>query len=369
MIYDDSLSEFVPGGSGSRLTTKFAPPGLPSMSTVLADPISSPGKMKGHVRRWRRTRIPNAMTTVWSATDADVEMGGGISIFQGEESLVPESIPDDLWQTHFRQHDAELNDRKETEYLLQLYKQTSGRWPVIYDRWQMHPVYGLRGKSVESLKSKFNKVAIRLIEIDLLQRKRPATTIERIQFSQQLKYLPIFAMKFNEKNEFLRRLFLENSFKRPSTSDQDKMMNEIMRIPSLAMKKRQQGKPPVTPGPHLASSLIQTVHNDISNSEYNRVKAALKGLGADKSNLTMTPKVARLVAVVEREAAALLMMRDSLQRKRQELEILRTSGGNASSGVRMRQSGPAPVPPAPAVPVNLAAPPQSITISQQKRKR
>ena len=372
MIFDDSLPEFIPGTSGSNLPVKFAPPGLPPMYPVLSDPTAPSNRMEEPVRKWRLSKGANSGASSWSNRE-DEPMHEQLNIFQGEESLIPDTIAEELWQSHFRQHDAELNDRKETEYLMQLYKQSSGRWPVIYDRWQMHPVYGLRGKSIESLKSKFNKVAMKLIETDVLLRKRPSTTMERFQVTQHLKFLPIFAMKYNEKNEYLRRLFLENAFKRPASPDQDRWVNEIMRIPTLSVKKKgQQAKPPVIPGPHLASSLNASVQSEISSSEYTRVKAVLRGLGIDKTALANTPAVAKLMAVVEKEAAALLMMRDSLQRKKQELEILRTSGGNGVGGMRMRpppSSTSAPTSSASTPAPGMHMQPQSISISQQKRKR
>lgn len=292
-----------------------------------------------------------------------------IHVFQGEEDIVPDSIPDSLWQSHFRQHDAELNDRKETEYLLQLYKRTSGRWPVIYDRWQTHPVYGLRGKSLESLKSKFNKVVMKLFEIDILRQKRPATTVERIQISQQLKYLPIFSMKYNEKNEFLRRLFLENSFKR-NAQEFEKYIGEILKVPSMSMKKKtQQIRAGSVPGPVLASSLVPSTEADFTSSEFSRVKSVLASLGIDRSAAMSTPKLAKLFASVEKEAGTLLMMRDSLQRKKQELEILRSNGGSGGLGMRARATGsPSPVQ-SNNQQVNQPHAFQSISVTQQKRKR
>ena len=381
MIYDDSLPEFVPGGAGAHLAIRFAPNGPPPMYAAISDPMAPENRMSSPVRKWELRRPNTGKALVWAVHEEVDSMRDSTSeLFQGEELLIPDSIPDELWHAHFRQHDADLNDRKEADFLLQLFKQTCGRWPVIYDRWQMHPVYGLRGKSVEALKSKFNKIAMKLLEIDLLQRKRPASAMERIQVSQQLKYLPLFSMKYNEKNEYLRRLFLDNAFKRGVSADHEKAVSEIMRVPTMMMKKKsQQSKPPVAPGPHAASTLITTLQSEVTNSEYNRVKAVLKGLGVDRASTAITPKLAKLMATVEKEAATLLMMRDSLQRKKQELEILRTSGGNGAGAMRMRGAAATP-PPAITVSPNApnSAPPQTIqpsttpaaiTISQQKRKR
>ena len=52
-------------------------------------------------------------------------------------------------------------------------------------------------------------------------------------------------------------------------------------------------------------------------------------------------KLSKLFAVIERETYSLIMLRDSLQRKKQELEILRTSGVNGvvNVGHRQRQVG------------------------------
>ena len=358
-MFDESLEEFIPANIGRNSLSIVSERGLPSMVTVISDPIIPSNHMEGRVRSWMRNRFHGETCSTWQRYDADGAMSNSsINVFHGEEDLIPDSIPDALWQSHFRQHDAELNDRRETEFLLFLYKQSSGRWPVIYDRWQMHPVYGLRGKSVESLKSKFNKVLMKLFEIDLLQQKRPATTVERIQISQQLKYLPIFAVKYNEKNEFLRRLFLENSFKR-APQDMDKLVNEMLRIPTMNMKKKTNlGKLPSVPGPMLASSFVPVVQTDLSASEYTRVKAVLTSLGIDRAEAVRTPRLATLFAAIEKEAATLLMMRDSLQRKKQELEILRSSGGVGALGVRTRPLAP-----------TASLPLQSISNSQHKRKR
>jgi hypothetical protein len=354
------------------------------MITVISDPLADANRLDRPVRKWKRSQSFRQATgtSAWAPYDEDEKMEDDkakvLSGFSGEESLIPETIPDELWQSHFRQHDAELNDRKETEHLLWLYKQCSGRWPVIYDRWQLHPVYGPRGKSLESLKSKFNKVIMKLLEIDIVQKRKPANSMERMQVSQPLKYLPIFCMKYNEKNEYLRRLFLENQFKRQSSPDAtavcDKFMNELMRIPNMTMKhKKNMAKPPIVPGPQLASSQIHSVHSEISLAESNRLKAVIKSLGIDRSIMMCTPKIAKLFSIVEREAHTLLMMRDSLQRKKQELEILRTSGGINSVGqTRAPRIMPAP-------PAVGSIPPQSTNAvdmmmtaaaaQQQKRKR
>jgi hypothetical protein len=358
MFYDETIAEFVSGSRTFHVSSKLAPPGLPSMYPVISQPLAPSNRMDLPVKRWGRDFDCNSQTTRWVPLDLDEFMADKLEEFQGEESLVPESIPDELWQTHFRQHDSELNDRKETEFLLLLYKQSSGRWPVIYDRWQSHSVYGLRGKSLEALKSKFNKIAMKLLEIDLLQRKRPATTMERFQFLQELKYLPIFSMKYNEKNEYLRRIFLDNAYKKPNSVDQEKMVGEIMRGPNLAIKKKnQQSRPQLTPGPHLSKSLITSVQTEISGSEATRMRSMLAGLGISISASFSTPRIAKMLAVIEKETLSLLMMRDSLQRKKQELEILRTSGGTHAMH-RARQPAPPP-----------AGVAHSISINQQKRKR
>jgi hypothetical protein len=334
-MFDESLDAFIPSSSTAKVSYQFSEGGLPPMVTVISDPVGPKNWMEGRVRPWKQVNFSRDFSLAWRRADHDNSMQDTtVATFQGEEDLVPDSIPDGLWQSHFRQHDAELNDRRETEYLLQLYKRTCGRWPVIYDRWQMHPVYGLRGKSLESLKSKFNKVAMKLFEIDLLQQKQPASTVERIQICQQLKYLPLFAVKYNEKNEFLRRLFMENALKK-NPHEFEKQINEILRIPTISMKKKSAYHSRIVsvPGPQLASSLVPvSVQGELSASEYSRVKAVLLSLGIDRSRATATPKLAKLFATVEKEVATLLMMRDSLQRKKQELEILRTNGGVGAVG-------------------------------------
>ena len=380
MIYDDSLDDFTVGGSWSRLPVKFAPHGPPPMVPVVLElPASDSSGSRGS-RSWRLERIPNDIAPRWipQAQDAPMEEASSI-VFHGEESLLPEAIPDSIWQDHFRHQDSELADRKETEFLLQLYIQSCGRWPVIYDRWVHHPVYGSRGKSLEALKARFSRVVTKLMEIDLFQRKKPNSNSERLQVSQQLKYLPLFTMKYNEKNEYLRRIFLQNIYKRGSSAELEKLMNELIRIPSLNMKKRLPSlKAPLTPGPHAASNLISNVQGELTASEYLRVKSLLKSVGLDRGRMSLTPKVARLLSIVEKEAATLLIMRDSLQRKKQELEILRSSGG---AGVARLRNPPQSTPPsttAAVTPVTSSAPllsapaattSQSLSLSQQKRKR
>ena len=384
MIYDATVSEFVAGGVGSRVPTRVAPPGLPSMSTVLSDPLSRINRLQQPVHRWKRSRMLNLdyCASTWAREDHDEIMdgvnNGVLRVFSGEESLIPDSIPEDIWQAHFRQHDADLSDRKETEFLLSLYKQCSGRWPVVYDRWQSHPVFGPRGKSIESLKSKFNKVMLKLLEVDALKRNKATTATERIQATQSLRWLPIFAMKYNEKNEYLRRVFLENEFRRESSPEAisacEKYVNELMRVPNLTMKHKKAmtggpGKPALIPGPQLASSLIQSVHSEISLAESNRLKAILKSLGVDRASMQRTPKLSKLFSIVEREAHSLLMMRDSLQRKKQELEILRTSGmnGGVGNGLNNRPRPPPSGPPSQNVNEVLMA--AASAAAQQKRKR
>jgi len=389
MIYDATVSEFVAGGVGSRLPNRFAPPGLPSMSTVLADPLSSINRMQRPVQKWKRSRMYDLenSASVWKREDDDDAMLDDkektLLVLSGEEAIIPETIPDDIWQNHFRQHDADLSDRKETEFLLSLYRQCSGRWPVIYDRWQSHSVFGPRGKSMESLKSKFNKVVVKLLEVDVLKRRKITTATERMQATQSLRWLPIFAMKYNEKNEYLRRVFLENEFRRESSADAtaacDKCVNEIMRIPNLTMKHKKTmgggppGKPSLIPGPQLSSTMVQSVHSEISLAESNRLKAILKSLGIDRTSMQRTPKLSKLFSIVEREAHTLLMMRDSLQRKKQELEILRTSGINGGVGNGLNNR---PRPPPPSGPqsqnvneVLMAAAAAAAAAAQQKRKR
>ena len=389
MIYDPAVSEFVAGGVGSRLPNRFAPPGLPSMTTVLSDPLSSINKIQRPVQKWKRSRVIDSQNSasVWKRENEDELMSDdkdkALMILNGEDALIPETIPDDIWQNHFRQHDADLSDRKETEFLLLLYRQCSGRWPVIYDRWQSHSVFGPRGKSMESLKSKFNKVMVKLLEVDSLKRKNASTAADRMQATQSLRWLPIFAMKYNEKNEYLRRVFLENEFRRESSAEAtaacEKSVNEIMRVPNLTMKHKKNmagggtapGKPSLVPGPQLASSLIQSVHSEVSLAESNRLKAILKNLGIDRTSMQRTPKLSKLFSIVEREAHTLLMMRDSLQRKKQELEILRTSGmnGGVGNGLNNRPRPPPPGPPSQNVNEVLMAAAAAAAAAQQKRKR
>ena len=383
MNFDNTLPEFHPGGK-SNLPVKFAPGGLPSMYPVISDPFSDQARMHGRVRKWFKRPVGAVIAARWSCGDDDDQMdeGQGAQVFQGEEILLPDVLPESLWQSHFRQNDMELSDRKEAEFLLQLYKQSSGRWPVIFDRWQAHPVYGLRGKSLESLKARFSRILMKLMEIALLQRKKPSTGMERLQLSQQLKYFPPFSSRYNEKNEYLRRIFLQNAFKRSQSSEIDKLFNELMRVPNLTLKKRApQPKQPLTPGPHAASSLVSNIQSEVSVSEFARVKAILKNVGLDRTTLPHTPSVAKLMAIVEKEAATLLMMRDALQRKKQELELLRTTGGN-SSGLRHRAQIVANQPVGPPVsapqtagttPVPSVAPmgtsASAASLIQQKRKR
>lgn len=387
MIYDATVSEFVAGGVGSKVPTRLAPPGLPSMTTILADPLSRINRLQRPVQRWKRSKMLDMeySASTWTRENDDQEMQDEHhrvhTVFSGEEGLIPDTIPEDIWQSHFRQHDADLSDRKETEFLLSLYKQCSGRWPVVYDRWQSHPVFGPRGKSIESLKSKFNKVMLKLLEVDALKRRKATTATERIQATQSLRWLPIFAMKFNEKNEYLRRVFLENEFRRESSSEAmtacEKYVNELMRVPNLTMKHKKTmtggpSKPTLVAGPQLASSLIQSVHTEMSLAESNRLKAILKSLGVDRTSMQRTPKLSKLFSIVERETHTLLMMRDSLQRKKQELEILRTSGmnGGVGNGLNNRPPRPQPSgPPSQNVNEVLMAAAAAAAAAQQKRKR
>jgi hypothetical protein len=381
MFFDDSLPEFLPGGA-SNLAVKFSPGGLAPMCAVMTDPVSSSSRMTSHPRKWVRGRLDGRLGCSWAREDTDERMEDISSpIFQGEHSLIPDVIPESLWQSHFRQQDSELADRREIEFLLQLYKQAAGRWPVIFDRWQAHPVYGLRGKSMESLKARFNRVVMKLMEIDLLQRRKPSSAMERLQVSQQLKYLPLFSLKYNEKHEYLRRIFLQNANKRTQQSDVDRLLGELMRIPNLTLKKRgQTARPPPAPGPQAATGSLLSIQAEVSASEFARIKGILKSVGVDRSSLSLTPENAKLMAVIEKEAAVLLMMRDSLQRKKQELEILRTSGGTGSNQLRHKVSLPtvnnasAPVtaPPTSTATPNPSVAPVAMTapsLSQQKRKR
>ncbi len=190
-------------------------------------------------------------------------------------------------------------------------------------------------------------------------------------------------MKYNEKNEYLRRVFLENEFRRESSAEAtaacEKSANEIMRVPNLTMKHKKNmagggtapAKPSLVPGPQLASSLIQSVHSEVSLAESNRLKAILKNLGIDRTSMQRTPKLSKLFSIVEREAHTLLMMRDSLQRKKQELEILRTSGmnGGVGNGLNNRPRPPPPGPPSQNVNEVLMAAAAAAAAAQQKRKR
>lgn len=380
MLNTETAAEFVPGGLGVSKPLRCAPPGLPSLIPSLTDPVGFSKKFKKSARPWKHsvTSLRSPGVKGWIPVDAEDGMDEECTEFTGEEALLPDHIPDDLWQTHFRQHDAELNDRKETEYLLSLYKDCSGRWPVIYDRWQTHRVYGLRGKSIESLKSRFNKVVMKLLEIDILQTRKPEHNIERMQVLQSLRFLPIFSIKYNEKNEYLRRIFLENSLKRQHPDAlQEKALAEVMRVPNLTMKKRSnRSQALVAPGTVLASSNITNIQTEVSPADMNRIKAMLKSLGIDREDLSKTPKIGRLLATIEKETHTLIMMRDSLQRKKQELEILKSTGANGSqnqSSQRIKQLQPATPPINPThnahtVLMEAAAAAASASM-QQKRKR
>lgn len=352
------------------------------MTTVTGDHVSSSSRMTAAPRKWVRTRSRDQVIANWARIDNDEGMEDDSSpIFLGEHALIPDCIPESLWQSHFRQQDSELADRREIEFLLQLYKQAAGRWPVIYDRWQAHPVYGMRGKSVESLKARFNRVIMKLMEIDVLQRRKPSSSMERLQVSQQLKYLPLFSLRYNEKHEYLRRVFLQNAYKRNQPNDIEKLFGELMRIPNLTLKKRAQAaRPPPAPGPQATTASMVNIQTEVSASEFSRIKAILKSVGIDRSSMSLTPKNAKLMSVIEKEAAILLMMRDSLQRKKQELEILRTSGGNGSNQLRHKLSlaaSNAPSAPVTAAQTSTVTPNPSVapvsmagqSVAQQKRKR
>ena len=103
MIYDPAVSEFVAGGVGSRLPNRFAPPGLPSMSTVLADPLSSVNRTQGPVQKWKRSRMFDMANSafMWKREDDDQEMSDdkekALLVFNGEEAVIPDTIPDDIW--------------------------------------------------------------------------------------------------------------------------------------------------------------------------------------------------------------------------------------------------------------------------------
>jgi hypothetical protein len=334
MLYHDDVGEFVPGDPGTHFPHVMGPPGLVPLTTCVSDSFV-PKSGVTSVRKWKRVRpaLGGPTASVWG-TDSDETMEDvRLTTKCIEELLIPDEIPEDVWQMYFRQGDSELNDKRETEFLLSLYKECSGRWPVIYDRWQSHGIYGPRGKSIESIKAKFNRAVTKLLEVDAISRsKKPSS--DRSGHNRSLKYLPLFSMKYNEKNEYLRRMFLDNEYKRQKVSEAsanaDRYLGDLMRIPNMTvkMKKGQRSGQPsnLPPGPHLMSGLIQSVHSEISLSESNRVKAVVKGLGINRAEMMRTPQLAKLFAIVERETHMLLMMRDSVQRKKQELEIVKTSG-------------------------------------------
>ncbi len=372
MLYDEHVGEFTAGDPSSQLPNTMSAPGLIPLSTVISDPLAPNVQLKRAARTWKLAQVANCSggCRVW-VSNSDESMSDQILPEADEESLIPDNIPDEIWQTHFRQGEGELNDKRETEFLLTLYKECSGRWPVIYDRWQSHSVYGPRGKSLESIKTKFSKAVSKLLEVDIFGRRKPSTSMDRLHLSRSLKFLPLFSMKYNEKNEYLRRIFLDNEFRRQkvaeASNNADRYMSDLMRMPSMTMKYKKGsrgGQPSTLPtGPHLTSSLVQSVHSEIGLAESNRVKAVLKSLGVNRNDMMRTPQLAKLFAIVEREAHVLIMMRDSLQRKKQELEIIRTSGLNGL-GISHRPRTASQQPP---VSVNHVA--QSVPNPQQKRKR
>jgi hypothetical protein len=352
MMFDDSLPDLDFGESGGCDSIHLGPPGLPPLVHVVSNPHLMDNKLSAPVRRWEKRAVGFSRSR-WCPVE---ELGPSESTTAAcEDDVVPDTIPDDIWQTHFRQTESDLSDKKEAEYILSLFRQCSGRWPVIYDRWLSHPIYGERGRPLESLKSKFFKVNSKLLEIDALQRNQPTNNSERAAVLSSVRLLLPFTLRYNEKNEFLRRAVKELQWKQTAKDldEQQKMLAEITRLPTISIRKKAP-KPTLPVGASLASQSTPSPLADLSQAEGNRVRAVLKALGLDRAKMATTPSLQKRFALIEREAHALIMLRDSLNRKRQELEILRT-GGNSGSIMPGR--------------IRVGQAPTTTIQLQQKRKR
>ena len=289
----DTLSDFLPSCSQEdrNLLSEFYP-GKPSLF------VSHPESVH-RVKSWRKTEITSSVPTPisqsvwWPVTDSPPVVQPTVS----EESRFSLHLDSESW-ANLRQDDWQ--DRTESELLLSLYRSTGGRWPVIYDRWSSDPVYGTKGRSLESLKSRFEKMANKLIAADVPR------------------------LAYNEQYDLQRRNFLENAYgKDPSVIENlSKIARDLFRSRPRP-KPRTELNPPGRVGVGLAGRMPE-----LSAGEAEKVRIVAESLGINLAGRARTVRVQKILSSIAKQLHSLVLLKESISAKISELDAL---GGSALS--------------------------------------
>ena len=341
--FSDELADFLPTSSRRHADS---PPhlfdesvyGKASVSTSALHGVGG-SFSETFCRRWAKqpVKVSNSFDIkVWQAEEVMHNGHDQLERVYGEEFLVPSFIDIDLWNSCIKPMDHDWNDKTETDLLLSLFRATGGRWPVIFDRWQIDAVYGTRGRTLEILKARFYRITSKLIELD--------TTHSSLQSH------PLLINRYNEHYDAQRRLFNEQNFSKDlATLDQQaKLVRDLFRSKVKTKQKAESFKPGVFPGSALAK------FPEIPVQDIDKVRDAAEALGLSLIGDARTLRVQKLLAGITKQLHSLVLMKESISLKTRQLESLRAT--------------PVPAPSAPAPLKIKFAPSQGSKVKRKKNE-
>ena len=286
--FAEHLNDFLPpsGVAGSSASSKQ----LGKVSFLVQTESSTPSHQP---KKWVRAPLLTQGSTrstisVWQPEGSAPRITRPF----GEELLVPAYLDTDTWNLTIRGIETDWQDKTETDLLLSLYRSCGGRWPVIHDRWQSDPVYGSKGRTLESLKARFAKV------------------FSKLQDSPSLRYSEIYDQH--------RRQFLDQHLQKdPAVVDQQqRQARELFRS-----KLRLKGKPE-NPRVGVFTAAALAKHPELSPVESEKVKAAAAALGLDLFGTARTLRVQRLLAGIVKQLHCLVLLKESVATKIRDTESL-----------------------------------------------
>jgi hypothetical protein len=228
-------------------------------------------------------------------------------------SEIPGFIDPEVWNAAIRPLDpqGDWGERSETEYLLNLYRATGGRWVVIHDRWCQR--FGSASRTVEQLKSRFVKVLAKMIDLKLC-------TSGSVNF------------RYNELYDQQRRNFNERLWKRdPLLSDQTiRIIKDLFKkkkapmLPSLPSSgvftsAGGGGSSGVRVGVTLASQLCKSPEIPPDIQERIRVVChalLIPSFSSNQPNFIRSLRTQRVLASIQKLVHCLLIIKDVVLSKR-----------------------------------------------------
>jgi hypothetical protein len=247
-----------------------------------------------------------------------------------DTSSIPAFIDPEVWNAAIRPMDqtGDWGERADTEFLLNLYRATGGRWIVVHDRWCAR--YGTRARTMEQLKSRFVKVIAKMIDLKLC-------TSGNGNF------------RYSELYDTQRRNFLERTWKRDSA-----VLEQTARIVKDLFKKNKKApvSGPVASGPSsgvrvgvsLASQLAKSP--EVSAELAERLRFICNSLGVDKvenRGFLRSLRIQKAAAAVNKLIHSVLIVKEVIAAKKPGANVvlgISSAAGPAGNAAAVYASSP-----------------------------